>query len=129
MDDVVRIAVEVALTRLGPDDVVRRSDKLLERTGVLGVVPQGAKRLHYGQSAATLPSVLGPRLEPWLRSPSSSRTGSSRASMRSPRRSGFAHGRAPRTSRSSSSIRAAVSRRGSGATWTCSTAALVKATP
>src|SRR6266545_3558090 len=114
MDDVVRIAVEVALTRLGPDDVVRRSDKLLERTGVLGVVPQGAKRLHYGQSAATLPSVLGPRLEPWLRSP---------------RRSGFAHGRAPRTSRSSSSIRAAVSRRGSGATWTCSTAASVKATP
>src|SRR5436190_255837 len=128
VNDVVRAAGEVARPLLGPDHVVRRRDELCERTGALRVVAEGAKRLHYGQSAATLPSVLGPRLDAWLRSRSSSRTGSSRASTRSRRRSACARAAGRRTSPWSSSTRAAASRHACGTTWSSSTHALPRVT-
>ena len=129
VDDVVRASREVLLALLGADHVVRRRDEALERAGPVGVVAKRAKRLDLGHSAGTVPSVSGPRLGTCLRSPSWSRTASSRASTRSRRRSDCARAGALRTSPSSSSTRAGGSRRASGATSTCWTAASTRATP
>ena len=52
----------------------------------LGVVAERAKRLDLRHRRRTVASVSSPRLDSCLRSQSSNRTGSSRASTRSPRK-------------------------------------------